>query len=480
MTPRSLIEPARHAGTALLRSQTDARLVDLTRDGNERAFEAIVQRYRKPLLRYCARLLPPARAEDAVQQAFLSAHRAIHAGNAELNLRPWLYRIAHNASLNLLRQHGYDHDEVSEEIDGVETPPQAFERGERLRTVVAAVQDLPERQRDAIVLQALEGRSYEEIATELGVTDGAVRQLLNRARNTLREAAAALTPSGLLTRVAASAGDGSVTERIAGAVGSAGGGALLAKAGATLVVVGAVAGGAATGTLPGTGGHHRAAPGGASASAPSAPAAGGSRAAATLAGGGGGGTPGANGKFAAVRLGHSQGAGGGRQAGHGGSGSGSGRSGGGGSVGHSGRGGSGTSGHSGSNGGHGGGGSDSGGSGGGDGGSSHSGSGSSGSGSGDSSSGDSGSGSSSGSGSGDSGHSGSGDTGSGSSGSGDSGSGSSGSGSSGSGDSTTTITPTTPLTTTDSSGHDRSGSSGSGTSGSGKDSSEPPDDPSGN
>jgi RNA polymerase sigma factor (sigma-70 family) len=251
LTPKSLIEPARHAGTALLRSQTDARLVDLTRDGNERAFEAIVQRYRRPLMRYCSRLLSPSRAEDAVQQAFLSAHRAIHAGDAELNLRPWLYRIAHNASLNLLRQHGYDHDEVSEEIDGVETPPQAFERGERLRTVVAAVQDLPDRQRSAIVLQAVEGRSYDEIATELGVSDGAVRQLLNRARNTLREAAAALTPTGLLTRIASSGGEATVAERIAQAVAGAGGGALIAKAGATLAIVGAVAGGAATGGLTG-------------------------------------------------------------------------------------------------------------------------------------------------------------------------------------------------------------------------------------
>jgi RNA polymerase sigma factor (sigma-70 family) len=227
-----------------------------------------VQRYRGPLLRYCSRLLSPTRAEDAVQQAFLSAHRAIHAGDAELNLRPWLYRIAHNASLNLLRQTGYDHDEVSEEIDGVETPPQAFERGERLRTVVAAVQDLPERQRSAIVLQAVEGRSYDEIAGELGVSDGAVRQLLNRARNTLREAAAALTPAGLLARIGSSAAEAPVAERIATAVAGSGGAALLAKAGATLVVAGAVAGGAATGTLPGTGGggHRHAA-----AAVPSAP-----------------------------------------------------------------------------------------------------------------------------------------------------------------------------------------------------------------
>jgi RNA polymerase sigma factor (sigma-70 family) len=259
MTPKSLIEPARHAGTALLRSQSDARLVDLTREGNERAFEAIVHRYRRQLLRYCGRLLSPQRAEDAVQQAFLSAHNAIHAGVAELNLRPWLYRIAHNAALNLLRQHGYDHEQVSEDIDGVETPPQAFERHERLRMVVAAVQELPERQRNAIVLQAVEGRSYDEIATELGVSDGAVRQLLNRARNTLRDAAAAITPTGLLTRLAATGGDGSVAERVAQVVAGTGGGALVLKTGTAVIVAGALAGGAVTGNLPGTSAQRHAA-----------------------------------------------------------------------------------------------------------------------------------------------------------------------------------------------------------------------------
>jgi RNA polymerase sigma factor (sigma-70 family) len=211
-------------------------------------------------------LLSPARAEDAVQQAFLSAHRAIHAGDADLNLRPWLYRIAHNASLNLLRQHGFDHDQVSEDIDGVETPPQAFERHERLRTVVAAVQELPERQRSAIVLQAVEGRSYDEIAAELGVSDGAVRQLLNRARNTLREAAAAITPTGLLTRLPGSGGDGPVADRIAQVVAGSGGGALALKAGTALVVAGALTGGAVTGTLPGAGHPHSARASAASAS----------------------------------------------------------------------------------------------------------------------------------------------------------------------------------------------------------------------
>src|SRR5436190_98552 len=139
MTPRRLIEPARLAGSALLRTQTDARLVDLVRAGHGAAFEAIVQRYRRPLLAYCARVLPDARAEDAVQQTFLSAYQAMTRGDAELHLRAWLYRIARNTSLNLLRQNGWNHDELNENLDGVERPDQALERSERLRSAVDAV-----------------------------------------------------------------------------------------------------------------------------------------------------------------------------------------------------------------------------------------------------------------------------------------------------------------------------------------------------
>jgi RNA polymerase sigma factor (sigma-70 family) len=227
VTPRRLIEPARLAGAAVLRTQSDDRLVDLVRDGNDSAFEAIVHRYRRPLLRYCGRFLTPARAEDAVQQAFVNAFGALRSGRAEIQLRPWLYRIAHNAALNVLRQAGADHVPIDEQIDGVETPPQAHERGERLRSVVAAVRELPERQRSALVLQALEGRSYDEIAMELGVSDGAVRQLLNRARTTLREGATALTPGALVARFGG-AFEGPVAERIAQAVAGAGGGGALA------------------------------------------------------------------------------------------------------------------------------------------------------------------------------------------------------------------------------------------------------------
>ena len=250
MTPRGLIEPARLAGTALLHGQSDERLVDLTRAGNGRAFEAIVTRYRRPLLRHCARLLPPGRAEDAVQQAFLNAYRAIVAGENELRLRPWLYRIAHNASLNLLRQNGWDYDEIPADFDGVIQPPQAVEQSERIRELVRAVKDLPERQRDAVILRELEGRSYEEISAALGVTDGAVRQLLNRARNTLRGAATAVTPQQLLVRLAERAStDAPTLGRIAEICTGAGGAATLAKVAAAVLVTGAVAGGVAVAPL---------------------------------------------------------------------------------------------------------------------------------------------------------------------------------------------------------------------------------------
>jgi RNA polymerase sigma factor (sigma-70 family) len=232
----------------VLSTQSDDRLVDLVRDGNDRAFEAIVHRYRGPLLRHCRRFLAPGRAEDAVQQAFVSALGALRAGDAEINLRPWLYRIAHNSALNVLRQAGADHDEISEQIDGVETPPQAVERRERFRSVVAAVRDLPDRQRDAIVLQALEGRSYDEIATEMGVTGGAVRQLLNRARTTLRQGATALTPPALVARLGGVV-DAPVAERAAQLAAGAGGGAAVAKVVAIVAATSAVVGGAADGLL---------------------------------------------------------------------------------------------------------------------------------------------------------------------------------------------------------------------------------------
>lgn len=243
MTPKSLIAPARLARKPVLATQTDVRLVDLVRAGYEPAFEAIVTRYRAALLRYVGRFLSRERAEDAVQQSFVSAYEAMLRDDAELNLRPWLYRIAHNTALNALRDRSMRHEELHEGIDGVERPEQVFERAQGLRDVLTAVQALPERQRDAIVLRELEGRSYGEIALKLEVSGGSVRQLLHRARHTLRAGATAVLPVGLVLRIPWAVPGEPVAARVAELCGAGMAGALATKVCATALVTGAVAGG---------------------------------------------------------------------------------------------------------------------------------------------------------------------------------------------------------------------------------------------
>ena len=82
----------------MLRSQSDERLVGLARAGNERAFAAIVERYRPELQAFARGLCSDGRSEDVVQQAFLSAFAALSAGAEVRHLRGWLYRIVRNAA----------------------------------------------------------------------------------------------------------------------------------------------------------------------------------------------------------------------------------------------------------------------------------------------------------------------------------------------------------------------------------------------
>jgi RNA polymerase sigma factor (sigma-70 family) len=243
MTPRHLLEPARLAGGALLRAQSDTRLVDLTRAGNDRAFEAIVTRYKGDLLRYCSRILPDGRGEDAVQQSFVNAYRALHRDTAPLSLRSWLFGIAHNVSLNLLRQRGGDHEPLDAHPGTAESADATIERRERFQEVLAAVAALPPGQRDAIVLRELEGRGHEEIARELGVTGGAARQLISRARNGIRHAAAAVMPMPLLMRLTADTAPAPTTERLAELT-AVGGGVAVSKVVATGAIGATLLGGA--------------------------------------------------------------------------------------------------------------------------------------------------------------------------------------------------------------------------------------------
>jgi len=246
VTPHALLVIGRLVAAPMLVTQTDERLCDLARAGSVSAFDVLESRYREALIGYCTKILPPERAEDVVQQTLTKAYQALLKEGSDLALRPWLYRVAHNGCLDVLRDRAMRHEQLDDHRAGVEVdlPEEIVERRERLHEVVGAVRALPDRQREAIVLRELEGRSYEEIASSLHVTDAAVRQLLNRARTTLRRGASMLTPPGLLTRAAGIGGE-STASRTLEACAVSRGGTMLANVCATVLVTGGIIGGPA-------------------------------------------------------------------------------------------------------------------------------------------------------------------------------------------------------------------------------------------
>src|SRR2546430_7024276 len=179
----------------LLGTQTDARLVALVRQGHERAFEAIVERYRRPLQRHVRRVLPESRTEDTIQQTFLMAWSSLQDGAEVRDLRPWLYRIAQNTALDALKRAGYDYDELTESLRSPGGPEADLERRAVMRETLAGLAALPGNQREALLRTAVGGDSRAQVAHALGLTHGAVRQLVHRARTTLRAAATAGSPA---------------------------------------------------------------------------------------------------------------------------------------------------------------------------------------------------------------------------------------------------------------------------------------------
>jgi RNA polymerase sigma factor (sigma-70 family) len=224
----------------LLRTQSDRRLAALAAEGHDRAFEAIVERYRRPLQRYLRRLLSEALAEDVLQASFVRAWQALRAGTEVRELRPWLYRIAHNQALNTLRAAGSALPAATEDLPAVSLETQV-ERREELRETLHGIQALPERQRAALVAVAVADRTHADVAAELGMSDGALRQLLLRARTTLRAAATALTPYPLMTWLAG--GQEATAARVAEVAVGAGGAGVTIKAGAAVLAAGAVVAG---------------------------------------------------------------------------------------------------------------------------------------------------------------------------------------------------------------------------------------------
>jgi RNA polymerase sigma factor (sigma-70 family) len=237
----------------LLAVQPDERLVRLVRDGHERAFDALVQRYRRPLLRHCRGMgLSDSRAEDAVQLTLLNAWQALAGGAEVRELRPWLYRIAHNAAVNAGRGLSERNTELAGVVSGAAGQAGEEELDHRIAVcdALADVAALPAMQRQAILLSAIQGRSNDEVAGALGVNQDAVRGLLYRARVTLRNAAA-LIPQPLISWVYG-AGDAASTSERAAQLSAGGGGALAVtgaalKAAAIVLSAGALVGAAAIG-----------------------------------------------------------------------------------------------------------------------------------------------------------------------------------------------------------------------------------------
>jgi RNA polymerase sigma factor (sigma-70 family) len=178
----------------LLKLQGDAKLIAMARGGNAGAFETIVDRYQGRLLGFCRQMLGSTEdAEDVLQEVFVNAYRAMLADEREINLRPWLYRIARNRCLNHLRKPTADAQESMDMVPAVEASSTAekVHNREEFRQLLTDVRKLPETQRSALLLREMDALSYEEIAEAMDTSVPSVKSLLVRARISLAEASQA-------------------------------------------------------------------------------------------------------------------------------------------------------------------------------------------------------------------------------------------------------------------------------------------------
>src|SRR5829696_5672911 len=180
LSPRSLRLPPR-----LLRAAPDERLVAALRRGDEKAFEAIYDRHHRALLGFCRHMVGSLEeAEDALQQTFLRAHRALTEHGPPEDVRPWLFTIARNRCRTLLAGRRPE-DEVDDQLAATDGLGEAVQARADLRELVADVSRLPDDQRAALVLAELADLSHAQIAEVIGVRGEKVKALIHQARTTL-------------------------------------------------------------------------------------------------------------------------------------------------------------------------------------------------------------------------------------------------------------------------------------------------------
>lgn len=170
----------------LARMATDEALARRAAAGDVGAFTAIHARYGDQLFRYCGSIVRDSEdAADAFQSTMLRAFNALQGERRRLDLKPWLYRIAHNESISLIRRRR-DFDSLSHGRDllGGDVVADADVR-DRIRRLVRDFADLSERQRAAVVMRELGGLDYADVATVLGTSLDAAKRAVSEARAAL-------------------------------------------------------------------------------------------------------------------------------------------------------------------------------------------------------------------------------------------------------------------------------------------------------
>ena len=170
----------------LLALRGDDHLVRRLRRGDDAAFEVIYERHVPGILSFCRHMLGSREeAEDAVQQTFAAAHTDLLRDSREIRLKPWLYAIARNRCISMLRAR---REQPDDRVDGITAGlDDRVEQRAELRELVADLQDLPEDQRAALVLSELRDLSHADVAEALHCKVANVKGLVFRARSGLIE-----------------------------------------------------------------------------------------------------------------------------------------------------------------------------------------------------------------------------------------------------------------------------------------------------
>ena len=189
MAPADVISlsAGRGAGPAL-RLLGDRHLGRLASKGDARAFAAIYERHHQDLYRYCRSITGNGEdASDALQSTMAAALRSLPGERRDIALRPWLFRVAHNEAVSLIRRRRPDAELDDNAASAAPGPHGLACMRERVTVLVDNLRDLPERQRGALVMRELNGLDYGEIGTALGISGAAARQAVYEARLALTE-----------------------------------------------------------------------------------------------------------------------------------------------------------------------------------------------------------------------------------------------------------------------------------------------------